>query len=94
MREIKFRAWDRLKKRMIQPCYCEVFSDGLVAASEDDYYHNTSSKIELMQYTGLKDVNGKEIYEGDIFEWEYFDCDGKRYKEHSVVKWGGGRLWV
>lgn len=57
MREIKFRAWDG--KRMT--------TSGIM-------FNNTNSCLEvpqgsqmkLMQYTGLKDKNGKEIYEGDI----------------------------
>lgn len=50
MREIKFRAWNNAEKKM----YPEV---------EDI---RERYEIYLMQYTGLKDKNGKEIYEGDI----------------------------
>jgi uncharacterized phage protein (TIGR01671 family) len=51
MREIKFRAWSKDTKSM----WWDVFGPML----QDDRY-------EVMQYTGLKDKNGKEIYEGDI----------------------------
>lgn len=50
MRDVKFRAWDKEGKRMIPSC-SSMLSNGV---------------FKLMQYTGLKDINGKEIYEGDI----------------------------
>jgi len=53
MREIKFRAWDG---REIFQAMLTVAPDGII----------NPTSIDLMQYTGLKDKNGKEIYEGDI----------------------------
>jgi hypothetical protein len=71
MREIKFRAWDTLDKEMIYPDESE-----LIVLSKNGNYLTYNTRfdsdcwfgIELMQYTGLKDKNGKEIYEGDIVE--------------------------
>lgn len=61
MREIKFRAWDRVQKKMFQNVSTGtvmVWGGGIDAASSKD--------CDFMQFTELKDKNGKEIYEGDI----------------------------
>ena len=62
MREIKFRAWDKVHKKMLEPSNVGdmMFSYG------QNYDHIKSSDAFIMQYTGLKDKNGKEIYEGDL----------------------------
>lgn len=66
-RIIKFRAWDKESRQMYLPNTNKEFNYGLL---QDESFMEAH---EVMQFTGLTDKNGKEIYEGDIIYYD--DCE-------------------
>jgi len=87
MREIKFRAWDKKEKKFYNdsgynPDLLINGTKGCVFVPAD--MNDIQDRWDLNQYTGLKDKNGKEIYEGDILEcFNPFEMKSKI----SEIKW-------
>lgn len=102
MREIKFRVWDKQDLRMITheqsfiPLkVCSLGVLRLDPTSEENRYNIIPiERFELMQFTGLLDKNGKEVYKGDILsvKWRvevYQSVEGTwmvRFKDSKTNK--------
>ena len=104
----KFRVWDETQHKMLQVDYIEFIdgkaywveaspADGNVQGGNDGPVGD-NSQLKLEQYTGLKDVNDEEVYEGDIVHGYDPEPDRDDYYIFSsvieVVNFKWGSFWL
>jgi uncharacterized phage protein (TIGR01671 family) len=97
-REIKFRVWDVKNKKFLNPSDIAINGNGNLLITDSGWYENFEnqnlSDYVVQQYTGFKDIDRKEIFEGDIIELEVPTKDNNTKKLTATIDYGLGTFLV
>lgn len=91
-REVKFRIYDTERKEYVHEPFFRITiaNNGKIYNSENDEWYLPNSRYIIQFYTGLKDKNGKEIFDGDIITCEIYERENQDEYSSGVpikVEW-------
>lgn len=100
MREIKFRFWNKIASRFQPASKYAIDGEGELVSYDyemmafDDPVDFSNTCIVAQQYTGLKDKNGKEIYEGDIVKATSDQYENENFVGKVIFDEGCFLTWI
>lgn len=95
MRELKFRVYDK-KERCYSDKPFSIDQLGICYIQDEDGYWEEidEERFIIEQYAGLKDDNGKEIYEGDIVKARWYRAKNARFNTKGEIKFNDGWFYI
>jgi uncharacterized phage protein (TIGR01671 family) len=87
----KFKIWIKKEKRFITDnfeihCFPKQNKINIIKYTKNHFYHYNESEIDIIHSVNRKDIDDKEIYEGDILEGCVFGYDGDYIMEFSFIE--------